>query len=183
MSQPKQQARPSQSGAGVETQQAQGQNIVDRVELEMGDDPPSRYLVDQGVSTRPGVAAGATQCKSPNLDGPTDEIVSAIRLCGLVIELSSLVKERPVKVLLDSARNWQLYLRCDGYYVKTEDYFGCGLPRFDVGRWVTSMDCRVCPVPNELWGIQRKNHHQSISQFVEGVHLGNALVGAREPHY
>ena len=58
-------------------QQAQGQIMVDRAELEMGDDPPSRYLVDQGVSTGPGVAAGATQCKSPNLDGLVDEIVSA----------------------------------------------------------------------------------------------------------
>ena len=45
-SEPEQQARPSQRGAGVETQQAQGQNTVDRAELEMGDDPPSRYLVD-----------------------------------------------------------------------------------------------------------------------------------------
>ena len=76
--------------------------MVDRVELEMGDDPPSRYLVDQGVSTRPGVVTGATQCKSPDLDGLVDEIVSAIRLQGSVIELSSWVKERPMKVLLDS---------------------------------------------------------------------------------
>ena len=46
VSQPEQQARPSQRGAGVKTQQAQGQIVVDRAELEMGDDPPSRYLVD-----------------------------------------------------------------------------------------------------------------------------------------
>ena len=102
MSQPEQQARPSQGRAGVETQQAQGQNLVDRVELEMGNDPPSRYLVDQGVSTGPGVAAGATQDRSPEQDGPADEIVSAVRLRGSVIELSSRVKERPVKILLDS---------------------------------------------------------------------------------
>ena len=62
----------------------------------------SRYLADQGVSTRPRVAVGATQWESPNLDGPDDEIVSAVRLCKLVIELSSRVKERLVKVLLDS---------------------------------------------------------------------------------
>ena len=68
----------------------------------MGDDPPSWYLVDQGVSTGPGVVAGATQCESPNMDGPADEIVSAVRLHGSVIELSSRVKERPMKVLLDS---------------------------------------------------------------------------------
>ena len=81
----------------------------------MGDEPPSWYLVDQGVSTGPGVAAGATQCESPNLDGPADEIVLAVRLRRLVIELSSQVKERPVKVLLDSLRletlsqmRWQL---------------------------------------------------------------------------
>ena len=102
VSQPEQQARHSQRGAGVETQQAQGQNMVDRAELEMGDEPPSRYLVDQGVSTRLGVAAGATQGESPDLDGPVDEIVSAVRLRGSVIELASRVKERPVKVLLDS---------------------------------------------------------------------------------
>ena len=76
--------------------------MVDRVELEMGDDPPSWYLVDQGVSIEPGVAAGATQCKSPNLDGLANEIVSAVQLRGSVIELSSRVKERLVKVLLDS---------------------------------------------------------------------------------
>ena len=46
VSQPEQQARPSQGRAGVETQQAQGQDLVDRVELEMGNDPPSWYLVD-----------------------------------------------------------------------------------------------------------------------------------------
>ena len=56
--------------------------MVDRAELETGDDPPSRYLVDHGVSIGPGVAAGATQCESPNLDGPADEIVSVVRLCG-----------------------------------------------------------------------------------------------------
>ena len=102
VSQPKQQARPSQRGARVKTQLAQGQNTVDRAELEMGDEPPSRYLVDQGVNTGPGVAAGLTQCESPDLDGPADEIVSAVRLCGSVIELSNRVKERPLKVLLNS---------------------------------------------------------------------------------
>ena len=76
--------------------------MVDRVELEMGDDPPSRYLVDQGVSTGPGVVAGVTQCESPNLDGLVDGILSAVRLHKSVIELSNRVKERPKKVLLDS---------------------------------------------------------------------------------
>ena len=51
---------------------------MDKAKLEMGDDPPSRYLVDQGVGTGPTVAAGATQCKSSDLDGPADEIVSAV---------------------------------------------------------------------------------------------------------
>ena len=78
MSHPEQQARPSQGRAGVETQQAQGQNMVDRAELEMGDDPPSRYMVDEGVSIGPGVVVGATQCESPDLDGPADEIVSTV---------------------------------------------------------------------------------------------------------
>ena len=75
---------------------------MDKAELELGDDPPSWYLVHQGVIIGAGVAAGATQCESPNLDGPADEIVLAVRLCGSMIELSSRVKERPVKVLLDS---------------------------------------------------------------------------------
>ena len=45
---------------------------------------------------------GVTQCEIPNLDGPANEIVSAVQLCGSVIELSRRLKERPVKVLLDS---------------------------------------------------------------------------------
>ena len=44
---------------------------------------------------------GATQCESPDLDGPADEIVSAVWLHKSRIELSNRVKERPVKVLLD----------------------------------------------------------------------------------
>ena len=71
--------RPSQRGASVETQQAQGQNVVDRVELEMGDHPPSWYLADQGVNIELRVAAGATRWLSPNSDGPTDEIVPVVR--------------------------------------------------------------------------------------------------------
>ena len=67
----------------------------------MGDDPPSWYLVDQNVNMGPRVAAGATQCESLDMDGPADEIVSTVRLRKSVIELSSQVKERPVKVLLD----------------------------------------------------------------------------------
>ena len=43
------------------------------------------------------------------------------------------------------------------------------------------MDCRVCPVHNELWGLQRKDHRQGISQFVKGMHPGDALVGAGNP--
>ena len=45
------------------------------------------------------------------------------------------------------------------------------------------MDCRVCPVHNELCGLQRNNHRQGISQSAEGVHSGNALVSARKPHH
>ena len=75
--------------------------MVDGAELEMGNDPPSRYLADQSVSIGLGVAVGVTQCKSPNLDGLANKLVSAVRLRGSVIELSSQVKERPVKVLLD----------------------------------------------------------------------------------
>ena len=76
--------------------------MVDRVELEMGDHPPSRYLADQGVNIELGVAAGATQCLSPNSDGSTDEMVPIVRLCRSMIEFSNYVKECLVKVLLDS---------------------------------------------------------------------------------
>ena len=72
--------------------------MVDRAELEMGDDPLSRYLANQDANTRPRVAAGMTQCESPDLNGLADMIVSVVRLCGSVIELYSRVKERPVKV-------------------------------------------------------------------------------------
>ena len=75
---------------------------MDWAEPEMGDGLPSRSLAVQGVSTGPGVAVGVTQCESPDLDGPTDEIVLVVRLCGSVIELSNRVKEHPMKVLLDS---------------------------------------------------------------------------------
>lgn len=74
---------------------------MDKVELEMGDEHPSRYLANQSVNTGPRVAAGETQCKSPDQDGLDGKIVSAAWLCGLVIELSSWVKGHQVKVLLN----------------------------------------------------------------------------------
>ena len=40
MSQLPQQARPSQCGAGDKTRQAQGRELVDRVDPEGGNDPP-----------------------------------------------------------------------------------------------------------------------------------------------
>ena len=46
--------------------------------------------------------AQVIQCKSLDMDEPIDEIVLAIRLRKLVIELSSQMKERPMKLLLDS---------------------------------------------------------------------------------
>ena len=48
------------------------------------------------------MVAGATQCENPDLDGLADEIVSVVRLHGSEIELYSRVKERLVKLLLDS---------------------------------------------------------------------------------
>ena len=68
----------------------------------MGDGPPYRSLAANSVSTRSRVVAGEPQCENPSLSGPTEEIVSAFRLCGRVIELSSLVKVCAKKVLLDS---------------------------------------------------------------------------------
>ena len=61
--------------------QAPGRDLVDRVEPEMGDGLPSRSLVVQGGSTRPGVAAGESHSESPRLGGPVDEdIVLAVHL-------------------------------------------------------------------------------------------------------
>ena len=44
VSQPDQHARPGLCGAGDIMRQAQGQELLDKVELEMGDEPPSRSL-------------------------------------------------------------------------------------------------------------------------------------------
>ena len=81
VSQPEQQARPSQWSGWCETRQAQGRDLVDRAEPEMGDGLPSRSLVVQGGNTGPGVAAGESHSESPRQGGPVDEdIVSAVRL-------------------------------------------------------------------------------------------------------
>ena len=47
------------------TVQAQGRDLVDRAEPEMGDGLPSRSLAVQGGSTGPGVVAGESHSKSP----------------------------------------------------------------------------------------------------------------------
>ena len=81
VSQLAQQARPSQCGAGDKTRQAQDQKLVDRVELEVGNDPPSRSLVVPSSNTGPGVAAGEPYSTRISLSGPADEtIMSAVRL-------------------------------------------------------------------------------------------------------
>ena len=103
VSQPDQQARPSQWSGWCKTRQAQGWDLVDRAEPEMGDGLPSWSLAVQGGSTGPGVAAGESHSKSPRQGGPVDEdIVSAICLRGCVLELSSSVQKRPVTMLVDS---------------------------------------------------------------------------------
>ena len=97
------QAGPSQWSGWCETRQAQGRDLVDRAEPEMGDGLPSRSLVVQSSSTGPGVAAGESHSESPRQGGPVDEdIVSTVRLRGRILELSSSVQKRPVKMLLDS---------------------------------------------------------------------------------
>ena len=69
----------------------------------MGDGLPSRSLVVQSGSTGPGVAAGESHSESPRQGGPVDEdIVSTVRIQGRVLELTSTVQKRPVKMLLDS---------------------------------------------------------------------------------
>ena len=103
VSQTEQQVRPSQWNGWCEMQQAQGQELVDRAEPEMSDSLPSRSLVVQGGSTRPGVAVGESHSENPCQGGPADEeIVSVVCLQGQVIELSSSMKKRLVKILLDS---------------------------------------------------------------------------------
>ena len=77
---------------------------MDRAEPEMGDGLPSRSLVVQGGNIGPGVAAGESHSESPRQGGPVDEdIMSAVCLRGRVLELSSSVQKRPVKMLLDSS--------------------------------------------------------------------------------
>ena len=101
--QPDQQGEPSQEGGWCETRQAQGRDLVDRAEPKMGGGLPSRSLVVQSGSTGPGVAAGESHSESPHQGGLVDEeIVSTIRLRGRVLELSSTVQKRPVKMLIDS---------------------------------------------------------------------------------
>ena len=81
MFQPDQQVEPSQWSGWCETRQAQGRDLVDRAEPEMGDGLPSRSLVVQSGSTGPGVAAGESHSKSPRQGGPANEdIVSAVRI-------------------------------------------------------------------------------------------------------
>ena len=73
--------RPSQQSDWCKTQQAQGRELMERLEPEMGDGLPSRSLVVQGDSTRPRVVAGESHSKRPRLGGLVDEeIVSAIHL-------------------------------------------------------------------------------------------------------
>ena len=103
VSQPEQQVGPSQWSGWCETRQAQGRDLVDRAEPEMGDGLPSQSLVAQSGSTGPGVAAGESHSESPRQVGPVDEdILSTVQIRGCVLELSSTVQKRPVKMLLDS---------------------------------------------------------------------------------
>ena len=103
VSQPEQQVGPSQWSGWCKTRQAQGRDLVDRAEPEMSDGLPSRSLAVQGGSTGPRVVAGGSHSESPHQGGPVDEdIVSAVHLRGCVLELSSLVQKRPLKMLLDS---------------------------------------------------------------------------------
>lgn len=72
-----QQARPNECGAGDKMRQTQGQELVDRAEPEMGDDPPSWSLVVQGGSTGPGVVAGEPQSARPSLSGTADDTIES----------------------------------------------------------------------------------------------------------
>ena len=80
----------SSGGTGCETRQAQDQESMVRVELEVGNGPPPRSLTGPRTSTGSGVAVGEPQVASPSGTGPTTNqgISSAVRIRGSVIELS-----------------------------------------------------------------------------------------------
>ena len=49
--------------------QAQGWDLADRAELELGDEPPSQYLADQIGNIGPGVVVGEPQSERSTLSG------------------------------------------------------------------------------------------------------------------
>ena len=80
VSQPEQQVGPSQWSGWCETRQAQGRDLVDRVEPKMGDGLPSRSLVVQSGNAGPGVVAGESHSESPVRVGQLTRI-----LCQLFV--------------------------------------------------------------------------------------------------
>ena len=131
----------------------------------MGDGLLSRSLAVQGGSIGPGVAAGESHSESPRQGGPVDEdIVSDVHLRGRVLELSSSVQKRPMKMLVDSGATGNFVLDAMvtalGLLVREEEDFheltladGTVVP---TARWVS-----VC---DELLGPQRQSCVQGISQ-------------------
>ena len=74
-----------------------------RVEPEVGNDSPPRSLIGPSTNIGSGVAVGEPQLASPSGTGPTTDqgISSAVRIQGLVVELSRQVKKQLVKVLIN----------------------------------------------------------------------------------
>ena len=143
----------------------------------MGDGLPSRSLVVQGGNTGPGVAAGESHSESPHQGGPVDEdIVSAVRLRGRVLELSSSVQKRPVKMLVDSGAT--------GNFVSDAMVTALGLPVQEEEDFheVTLADGTVVTTAGYVQfvmkcGDLRANRGQGVPQPTQGMHTGDTLVG------
>ena len=75
-----------------------------RVVSKVVNGPPSLSLIGPISNARRGVVVGETQVASPNYSGPViyQGISSPVRIRGSVIELSGQVKNKAIKVLIDS---------------------------------------------------------------------------------
>ena len=76
-----------------------------RAELAMDNVPPSQIVIASSSNADPGVVTGELPTKNPQwVRSVVDHegIGFAVRIWGSVLELSGRVKERPIRVLIDS---------------------------------------------------------------------------------
>ena len=73
--------------------------------------------------------------------------------CGSVIELFSRVKERPVKVLLDSGTIGNFVSDAMATALKLKITSDVDFQDLTLADGSKGMDCTVCPVHHELWGL------------------------------